>query len=36
MFRSSMKALIGGNEILFRWNRGTFSIQPFGTNVSIS
>ena len=22
MFRSSMKAIVGGNEILFRWNCG--------------
>ena len=27
MFRSSMKAVIGGNEILFRWNCGVVATK---------
>ena len=29
MFRSSMKALIGGNEILFRWNCGMVATKEY-------
>ena len=29
MFRSSMKALIGGNEILFRWNCGVMTTNEY-------
>ena len=29
MFRSSMKALIGGNEILFRWNCGVVATKEY-------
>ena len=29
MFRSSMKALIGGNEILFRWNCGVVPTKKY-------
>ena len=29
MFRSSMKALIGGNKILFRWNCGVVATKEY-------
>ena len=29
MFRSSIKALIGGNEILFRWNCGVVATKEY-------
>ena len=29
IFRSSMKALIGGNEILFRWNCGVVATKEY-------
>ena len=29
MFRSSMKAVIGGNEILFRWNCGVVATKEY-------
>ena len=29
MFRLSMKAFIGGNEILFRWNCGVLATKEY-------
>ena len=35
MFRSSMKALIGGNKILFRWNGGVVTTKEYSSIMFI-
>ena len=35
MFRSSMKALIGGNKILFRWNCGVVATKEYSRIIFI-